>query len=45
VRGHRIAQVDPLGLPQEMPPELKPEFFGFTEADMDFARLFRNISI
>jgi 2-oxoglutarate dehydrogenase E1 component len=35
VRGHRIAQVDPLGLPQEMPPELKPEFFGFTEADMD----------
>jgi 2-oxoglutarate dehydrogenase complex dehydrogenase (E1) component-like enzyme len=26
VRGHRIAQVDPLGLPQEMPPELKPEF-------------------
>jgi 2-oxoglutarate dehydrogenase E1 component len=35
VRGHRIAQVDPLGVPQPMPPELKPEFFGFTEADMD----------
>jgi 2-oxoglutarate dehydrogenase E1 component len=35
VRGHRIAQVNPLGLPQETPPELKPEFFGFTEADMD----------
>jgi 2-oxoglutarate dehydrogenase E1 component len=35
VRGHRIAHVDPLGLPQAMPPELKPEFFGFTEADMD----------
>ena len=34
VRGHRIAQVDPLGLPQPIPPELKPEFFGFTEADM-----------
>jgi 2-oxoglutarate dehydrogenase E1 component len=34
VRGHRIAHVDPLGLPQPMPPELKPEFFGFTEADM-----------
>ncbi|MGA2865606.1 MAG: 2-oxoglutarate dehydrogenase E1 component [Verrucomicrobiota bacterium] len=34
VRGHRIARVDPLGLPQRMPPELKPEFFGFTEADM-----------
>ncbi len=35
VRGHRIARVDPLGLPQPIPPELKPEFFGFTEADMD----------
>ena len=34
VRGHRIAHVDPLGLPQPMPPELKPEFFGFTPADM-----------
>jgi 2-oxoglutarate dehydrogenase E1 component len=35
VRGHRIAQVDPLGQPQPVPPELQPEFFGFTEADMD----------
>ena len=35
VRGHRIAQVDPLARPQPVPPELKPEFFGFTEADMD----------
>jgi 2-oxoglutarate dehydrogenase E1 component len=35
VRGHRIAQVDPLGLPRSVPPELTPEFFGFTEADMD----------
>ena len=35
VRGHRIAQVDPLGLPRPVPPELTPEFFGFTEADMD----------
>jgi 2-oxoglutarate dehydrogenase E1 component len=35
VRGHRIAQVDPLGLPQPVPPELKPEFFGFSEADMN----------
>jgi 2-oxoglutarate dehydrogenase E1 component len=35
VRGHRIAQVDPLGLPQPVPPELKPEFFGFSEKDMD----------
>ena len=35
VRGHRIAKVDPLGLPQPIPPELQPEFFGFSEADMD----------
>ncbi len=35
VRGHRIAQVDPLGLPRPVIPELTPEFFGFTEADMD----------
>src|SRR5215471_2441897 len=35
VRGHRIAQVDPLGLPQPVPPELEPEFFGFSEADLD----------
>lgn len=35
VRGHRIAQVDPLGLPRPIPQELTPEFFGFTEADMD----------
>src|SRR6266404_3373030 len=35
VRGHRIARVDPLGLPQPAPPELEPEFFGFTDADMD----------
>jgi 2-oxoglutarate dehydrogenase E1 component len=35
VRGHRIAKVDPLGLPQPIPSELQPEFFGFTEADMD----------
>jgi 2-oxoglutarate dehydrogenase E1 component len=35
VRGHRLAQVDPLGLPRPVPQELTPEFFGFTEADMD----------
>jgi len=34
VRGHRIAQVDPLGLPRPVPAELTPEFFGFTDADM-----------
>ena len=35
VRGHRIARVDPLGRNPPTPPELEPEFFGFTEADMD----------
>jgi len=35
VRGHRIAQVDPLGLPRPIPQELTPEFFGFSENDMD----------
>src|SRR6516164_3523068 len=35
VRGHRIAHVDPLGQPHPVPAELEPEFFGFTEADMD----------
>ena len=35
VRGHRIARVDPLGRIPPTPPELEPEFFGFTAADMD----------
>src|SRR5258708_7612793 len=35
VRGRRIPRADPLVLPQPVPPELKPEFFGFTEADMN----------
>jgi 2-oxoglutarate dehydrogenase E1 component len=35
VRGHMIAQLDPLGLPRPPHPELDPEFYGFTEADLD----------
>jgi 2-oxoglutarate dehydrogenase E1 component len=35
VRGHIIARVDPLELPRANPPELDPQFWGFTEADMD----------
>src|ERR1043166_1403573 len=35
VRGHRIARLDPLGRPRSVPPELQPEFFGFTSADMN----------
>lgn len=36
VRGHILADLDPLGLDKhEMPDELKPEFYGLSEADMD----------
>ncbi|MEX1015499.1 MAG: 2-oxoglutarate dehydrogenase E1 component [Phycisphaeraceae bacterium] len=36
VRGHIASQLDPLGhRQQEEPPELRPESYGFTEADMD----------
>jgi 2-oxoglutarate dehydrogenase E1 component len=38
MRGHIIAQVDPLGLTRPSPPELDPAFYGLTDADMD--RLF-----
>ncbi len=32
-RGHIIAKIDPLGRPRQEPPELDPNFYGFTEAD------------
>src|SRR5215471_17210353 len=35
VRGHVVARVDPLDVPRAKAPELEPEFWGFTEADMD----------
>jgi 2-oxoglutarate dehydrogenase E1 component len=36
VRGHLLADLDPLGLAhQESPEDLNPEYHGFTEADMD----------
>jgi len=35
VRGHIVARVDPLDVPRAAPPELDPEFWGFTEDDMD----------
>ena len=34
-RGHMIARINPLGFPRTYPPELAPEFYGFTTADMD----------
>ena len=35
VRGHLVAKIDPLGMPRPHLPELDPEYYGFTEADMD----------
>jgi 2-oxoglutarate dehydrogenase E1 component len=35
VRGHRIAQLDPLGQPRSCPPELDVYLFGFSEAEMN----------
>ncbi len=37
VRGHRIANTDPLELPRPKQPELDLRFYGFTEADLDQA--------
>ena len=34
VRGHIIAKVDPLGTVRDRPVELQPEFYGFTDDDM-----------
>ncbi len=34
VRGHMVAQVDPLGLARPPQPELDPSFYGFTEEDL-----------
>jgi 2-oxoglutarate dehydrogenase E1 component len=35
VRGHMVANIDPLGMPRRHLPELDPEFYGFAEADLD----------
>ena len=35
VRGHIAAMVDPLHQPKEMPAELDPSYYGFTDADLD----------
>jgi 2-oxoglutarate dehydrogenase E1 component len=35
VRGHLVAQIDPLGFPRPELPELDPAFYGFTEADLN----------
>ena len=35
VRGHRIAHLNPLGDPDQTPPELTLEYYGFGEEDLD----------
>ena len=36
IRGHLVAELDPLGMRDETPhPELDPKSYGFTDADMD----------
>jgi 2-oxoglutarate dehydrogenase E1 component len=35
VRGHLVAQIDPLGLPRPELPELDPAFYGFKPADLE----------
>jgi 2-oxoglutarate dehydrogenase E1 component len=34
-RGHMMANLDPLGLPRPVPPELDPAFYDFNDADME----------
>jgi 2-oxoglutarate dehydrogenase E1 component len=35
VRGHRVARIDPLAIPQRASPELDPSFYGLHVDDMD----------
>ena len=35
VRGHLVAQLDPLGFPRPDLPELDPAFYGFTDDDLN----------
>ena len=35
VRGHMIAQLDPLGQARHVPIELDPKYYGFSDADLD----------
>ena len=43
VRGHIVANVDPLGIVNEQPTELEPRYYGFSEADLDCPALTTNV--
>ncbi|MDP3068696.1 MAG: 2-oxoglutarate dehydrogenase E1 component [Opitutaceae bacterium] len=34
MRGHKIAAIDPLGVPRPVPPELAPEYYQFTDGEL-----------
>jgi 2-oxoglutarate dehydrogenase E1 component len=44
VRGHMIAEIDPLGLPRPHQPELDPEYYDLTSEDLDRKFSARTIS-
>ena len=35
VRGHMIAQIDPLGVPRAIPPELEVDYYSLSESDLN----------
>jgi len=35
VRGHMLAELDPLGAPRPHPPELEPGYYGFRDSELD----------
>ena len=43
VRGHMVAALDPLGLPRPNQPELDPEYYGFTDDQMEMQLSTRTI--
>jgi len=43
VRGHMVSTLDPLGLPRPPQPELEPEYYGFTESQLDMSLSTRTI--
>ncbi len=43
VRGHMVAEIDPLGLPRPLQPELELGYYGLSEADLDLTFSARTI--